>query len=114
MKRVLYSADFREVGTLGFSLVKFAAGTHYPVTDETLRHVGRGIAREIDVEDEPEAPVVVPGGPNAETEAPTAEAETPASETAAPVGETAAPETATPASPADEAHAPRRGRKASK
>ena len=48
MKLIRYMLDYFEVGVDGASGVKFAAGSHYPVSDETSRHVEHGIAEEVD------------------------------------------------------------------
>lgn len=53
MKRIHYSATWFEVGPGGYSEAKYKAGQDYPVTEETLRHAARGIAKEIDVPDAP-------------------------------------------------------------
>lgn len=48
MKLIRFLLDWFEVGSNGSSEVKFAAGTHYAVTDETMGHVARDIAEVVD------------------------------------------------------------------
>lgn len=44
VKRILFNATWYESGS-----PKYVAGQHYPVTEETQRQVGVGIAEEIEV-----------------------------------------------------------------
>lgn len=48
MKLIRYLLDYFATGADGSSGVKFAAGSHYPVTEETALHVEHGIAEEVD------------------------------------------------------------------
>jgi hypothetical protein len=43
-KRVLFSVNYYEQG-----VVKYAAGSHYPVTEETARRIIAGDAEEVEV-----------------------------------------------------------------
>lgn len=53
MKRILFSSTFFATDTSGNSKPQFEAGKHYPPDDaEARRCIARGIAAEVDVEDE--------------------------------------------------------------
>jgi hypothetical protein len=53
MKVAHYLQSFHAVGLTGFSEVKFEAGKAYPLTEESERHIGQGIAEARDVDEDP-------------------------------------------------------------
>lgn len=55
MKAIRYTQSFFAVGELGHSEEKFKKGQTYPVTPESEKHVRRGIAEVVEVEDPPAA-----------------------------------------------------------
>ena len=59
MKLIRYLLDFFSTGADGSSSVKFAAGEHYPVTEETAKHVEHGIAEEVDAPEDATKAVAV-------------------------------------------------------
>jgi hypothetical protein len=52
MQIVRYLSSWFHVGASGASEAKYEAGKHYPVTDETSRHIEHGIAELVDAPDD--------------------------------------------------------------
>lgn len=70
MKKIRFSANFHETDAGGNSVIRFAAGQDYPADDaEAIRCVARGIAKEVEVEDEAPADPAPESGTAAEGEA---------------------------------------------
>jgi len=59
MKLIRYLLDYFSTGTDGSSGIKFAAGQHYPVTEETARHVEHGIAEAVEAPEDATKAVAV-------------------------------------------------------
>ncbi|WP_342617219.1 hypothetical protein [Rhodoferax sp. GW822-FHT02A01] len=53
MKVAIYSADWNDTDGAGNSIVKYAKGKPYPLTDETAGHIAQGHAVEAEVDDDP-------------------------------------------------------------
>jgi hypothetical protein len=64
MKAIRYTQSFHAVGEHGFSAPVYEAGKDYPVTDETRRHVARGIAEEVDLPDPAAEAAPAPAAPS--------------------------------------------------
>jgi small subunit ribosomal protein S16 len=106
MKVIRYLLTWFEVGTSGQSEAKYVAGTCYPVTEETSRHVLQGVAEEVDAPDDVEKAEAAADKAEAKADAATATAESArdAAEVAAAAAQIAAAEQ--PAADAPAADAP--------
>lgn len=71
MKAIRYTKPFFAVGEFGHSEEKFKAGQTYPVTPESEKHVRRGIAEMVEVED---LPAAEPAGDTTAAKAPAQDA----------------------------------------
>lgn len=80
MKAIRYTKPFFAVGELGHSEEKFKAGQTYPVTPESEKHVRRGIAEVVEVEDPPAAEPEASAAPTGNTTADQAPAQASAPE----------------------------------
>lgn len=70
MKKIRFSANFHETDAGGNSVIRFAAGQDYPADDaEAIRCVARGIAEEVEVDEEAPAAAAPESAPAAEADA---------------------------------------------
>lgn len=102
MKVIRYTQSWFEVDSTGSSRAKFEAGKCYPISEETTRHVDRGIAEVVDAPEDAEKAEAVAEkaeakADEAKTKADEARAAATAAVDAQAIADAAAPQAETPA-----------------